>query len=133
MKLGVYISVNFVNNAHFRKCVTLRHVALSYIGLCAGVTGSPNNRLVNALLMSVVGFFIGGPASLISAAISADLGKSSITCGVVNGVAQRYKHSFCGKNESSHTNKSKSVTIVPPLCGDYVVIKWYPTNPEIVL
>ncbi|KAI0225787.1 Sugar phosphate exchanger 3 [Lamellibrachia satsuma] len=38
-------------------------------------TWSPNNHLVNALLMSVVGFFIGGPASLISAAISADLGR----------------------------------------------------------
>ncbi|KAK2188714.1 hypothetical protein NP493_124g03015 [Ridgeia piscesae] len=40
-----------------------------------GIVGSPNDRLVNALLMSVVGFFIGGPASLISAAISADLGR----------------------------------------------------------
>lgn len=31
---------------------------------------------MNGLLMAVVGFFIGGVANLVSAAISADLGKS---------------------------------------------------------
>jgi OPA family glycerol-3-phosphate transporter-like MFS transporter 3 len=38
-------------------------------------TDSPNNKTVNAILMTVAGFFVGGVANLISAAISADLGK----------------------------------------------------------
>lgn len=36
---------------------------------------SPNNVLVNSFLMALTGFFIGGPANLISSAVSADLGK----------------------------------------------------------
>ncbi|XP_005092267.1 sugar phosphate exchanger 3 isoform X2 [Aplysia californica] len=35
---------------------------------------SPNNVTINIVLMSLVGFFIGGAANLISAAVSADLG-----------------------------------------------------------
>lgn len=38
-------------------------------------SNSPNNMTTNAFLMTVTGFFIGGVANLISAAISADLGK----------------------------------------------------------
>uniref|UniRef100_A0A0N5AUP0 Sugar phosphate exchanger 3 n=1 Tax=Syphacia muris TaxID=451379 RepID=A0A0N5AUP0_9BILA len=37
---------------------------------------SPKDILINSLLMTVTGFFIGGPANLVSAAISADLGKA---------------------------------------------------------
>ena len=36
---------------------------------------SPDSKTINAVLLAVVGFFIGGPANLISSAISADLGK----------------------------------------------------------
>lgn len=36
---------------------------------------SPDNKVINALLMSIAGFFIGGAANLISTTISADLGK----------------------------------------------------------
>lgn len=35
---------------------------------------SPKDIVINSLLMAVTGFFIGGPANLVSAAISADLG-----------------------------------------------------------
>ena len=35
---------------------------------------SPKDILINSMLMALTGFFIGGPANLISAAISADLG-----------------------------------------------------------
>ncbi|XP_045165659.2 sugar phosphate exchanger 3-like isoform X2 [Mercenaria mercenaria] len=38
-------------------------------------SNSPSDMTVNAFLMTVTGFFIGGVANLISAAISADLGK----------------------------------------------------------
>ncbi|XP_060562430.1 sugar phosphate exchanger 3-like [Ruditapes philippinarum] len=38
-------------------------------------SNSPNDMTMNAVLMTVTGFFIGGVANLISAAISADLGK----------------------------------------------------------
>ena len=50
------------------------HVALHSV--C--VPGSPNKHVVNAVLMAVVGFFIGGPANLISAAIAADLGEPGV-------------------------------------------------------
>uniref|UniRef100_A0A8C7ZRU3 Sugar phosphate exchanger 3 n=1 Tax=Oryzias sinensis TaxID=183150 RepID=A0A8C7ZRU3_9TELE len=37
--------------------------------------GSPNNQLINAVILAVTGFFIGGPSNMISSAISADLGR----------------------------------------------------------
>ena len=37
-------------------------------------TDSPNDLTKNAVLMTITGYFIGGVANLISAAISADLG-----------------------------------------------------------
>lgn len=56
---------------------------------------STDSRLVNALLMTVVGFFIGGAANMISATITADLGKQgpiqgntealSTVTGIVDG------------------------------------------------
>eukprot|EP00058_Branchiostoma_floridae_P022480 XP_002607970.1 hypothetical protein BRAFLDRAFT_58218 [Branchiostoma floridae] len=42
---------------------------------------SPNNKTTNAALMTVAGFFIGGPANLISSAISADLGRQDLIKG----------------------------------------------------
>ena len=39
------------------------------------ISASARNKAVNAFLLAVVGFFIGGTANIISAAISADLGK----------------------------------------------------------
>lgn len=36
---------------------------------------SPDNVLINSSLMALTGFFIGGPANLISSAVSADLGE----------------------------------------------------------
>ena len=38
-------------------------------------TVSPNDKTINSVLMGVTGFWIGGPANLISSAIAADLGK----------------------------------------------------------
>ncbi|VDN23139.1 unnamed protein product [Gongylonema pulchrum] len=42
---------------------------------------SPNSVLVNSLLMALTGFFVGGPANLISSAVSADLGKAEVIRG----------------------------------------------------
>ncbi|XP_078676922.1 sugar phosphate exchanger 3-like [Branchiostoma floridae x Branchiostoma belcheri] len=46
-----------------------------------GYSASPNNKTTNAGLMAVAGFFIGGPANLISSAISADLGRQDLIKG----------------------------------------------------
>ena len=40
------------------------------------ITDSPDDMTTNAVLMTITGFFIGGVANLVSAAISADLGKT---------------------------------------------------------
>ncbi|MBN3271419.1 SPX3 protein, partial [Polyodon spathula] len=45
------------------------------MGSLIGYSHSPNNQPVNAVLMAITGFFIGGPSNMISSAISADLGR----------------------------------------------------------
>ncbi|XP_060078484.1 sugar phosphate exchanger 3-like [Ylistrum balloti] len=42
---------------------------------------SPNNLTINGLLMTIVGFFVGGVSNLISAAIAADLGRQGPVAG----------------------------------------------------
>lgn len=46
-----------------------------------GYSRSPNNKLINAVIMAVTGFFIGGPSNMISSAISADLGRQEGMAG----------------------------------------------------
>ncbi|CAF1318854.1 unnamed protein product [Adineta steineri] len=41
-------------------------------------SGLPNNKAINGLVMTITGVFIGGPANMISAAITADLGRQEI-------------------------------------------------------
>uniref|UniRef100_A0A1I7XRA1 MFS domain-containing protein n=1 Tax=Heterorhabditis bacteriophora TaxID=37862 RepID=A0A1I7XRA1_HETBA len=58
-------------------------------------SNSPPSYLVNAVLLAFVGFFVGGPANMISSSISADLGKArelhgsaealSTVTGIVDG------------------------------------------------
>ena len=46
--------------------------------ICDGLSllpDSPADQLVNAALLALTGFFIGGPSNMISSAISADLGR----------------------------------------------------------
>ncbi|KAH3819366.1 hypothetical protein DPMN_121099, partial [Dreissena polymorpha] len=47
-----------------------------------GFKNSPNDMTMNAVLMTITGFFIGGVANLISAAISADLGRYLISAAI---------------------------------------------------
>uniref|UniRef100_A0A8D3C1P4 Sugar phosphate exchanger 3 n=1 Tax=Scophthalmus maximus TaxID=52904 RepID=A0A8D3C1P4_SCOMX len=42
---------------------------------------SPNDQAINAVLLAVTGFFIGGPSNIISSAISADLGRQEALRG----------------------------------------------------
>lgn len=48
---------------------------------------SSESKLMNAFLMSIVGFFIGGAANMISATITADLGKQGAIQGNKEGLA----------------------------------------------
>ncbi|XP_054582251.1 sugar phosphate exchanger 3 isoform X3 [Eptesicus fuscus] len=52
-----------------------------------GIIGSPNDKSINALLMAVTGFFIGGPSNMISSAISADLGRQELIQGSSEALA----------------------------------------------
>lgn len=58
-------------------------------------SASPPSRLINGMLLTLTGFFIGGPANMISSSVSADLGKArelrgnaealSTVTGIVDG------------------------------------------------
>lgn len=57
------------------------------------LTDSPNNLAANIALMFVIGFFVGGAANLISAAVAADLGmKLCIVCLSLDNVYQLLLH-----------------------------------------
>jgi len=43
--------------------------------------GLPDNKTSNGIVMGITGAFIGGPANMISAAITADLGRQDILAG----------------------------------------------------
>ncbi|XP_034019660.1 sugar phosphate exchanger 3 [Thalassophryne amazonica] len=51
------------------------------MGSLVGYSRSPNDQLINAVLLATTGFFIGGPSNMISSAISADLGKQEAIRG----------------------------------------------------
>ncbi|KAJ3612063.1 hypothetical protein NHX12_020340 [Muraenolepis orangiensis] len=55
------------------------------MGALVGYSHSPNDQVVNAVLLAVTGFFIGGPSNMISSAISADLGRQDALIGAAGG------------------------------------------------
>ncbi|XP_035306776.1 sugar phosphate exchanger 3 isoform X5 [Cricetulus griseus] len=57
------------------------------VGSLVGYSRSPNNKSINALLMTITGFFIGGPSNMISSAISADLGRQELIQGSSEALA----------------------------------------------
>ncbi|KAJ6659984.1 hypothetical protein lerEdw1_018181 [Lerista edwardsae] len=57
------------------------------VGSLFGYSRSPNNKLINAVIMAVTGFFIGGPSNMISSAISADLGRQEMVKGSSEALA----------------------------------------------
>uniref|UniRef100_H3B6R4 Sugar phosphate exchanger 3 n=1 Tax=Latimeria chalumnae TaxID=7897 RepID=H3B6R4_LATCH len=60
---------------------------LYYFFFLGGGNNSPNDKVVNAVIMAVTGFFIGGPANMISSAISADLGRQEVIRGSSEALA----------------------------------------------
>lgn len=57
------------------------------MGALVGYSHSPNDQVVNAVLLAVTGFFIGGPSNMISSAISADLGRQDALRGSQQALA----------------------------------------------
>lgn len=57
------------------------------VGSLFGYSRSPNSKVINAVIMAVTGFFIGGPSNMISSAISADLGRQEMVKGSSEALA----------------------------------------------
>uniref|UniRef100_A0A7N6AKD3 Sugar phosphate exchanger 3 n=1 Tax=Anabas testudineus TaxID=64144 RepID=A0A7N6AKD3_ANATE len=57
------------------------------MGSLVGYSRSPNDQLINAVLLATTGFFIGGPSNMISSAISADLGRQEALRGSQEALA----------------------------------------------
>ncbi|KAM6895871.1 sugar phosphate exchanger 3 [Xenentodon cancila] len=51
------------------------------MGALVGYSRSPNDKVINAVILAATGFFIGGPSNMISSAISADLGRQEALRG----------------------------------------------------
>uniref|UniRef100_A0A3B4AYU4 Sugar phosphate exchanger 3 n=1 Tax=Periophthalmus magnuspinnatus TaxID=409849 RepID=A0A3B4AYU4_9GOBI len=57
------------------------------MGALVGFSHSPNNQVINAVLLATTGFFTGGPSNMISSAISADLGRQDALRGSQEALA----------------------------------------------
>ncbi|XP_054844296.1 sugar phosphate exchanger 3 [Eublepharis macularius] len=57
------------------------------VGSLVGYSRSPNSKVINAVIMAITGFFIGGPSNMISSAISADLGRQEMVRGSSEALA----------------------------------------------
>ncbi|CAB1412357.1 unnamed protein product [Pleuronectes platessa] len=57
------------------------------MGALVGYSRSPNDQVINATLLALTGFFIGGPSNIISSAISADLGRQEALRGSQQALA----------------------------------------------
>ncbi|XP_069853003.1 sugar phosphate exchanger 3 [Dipodomys merriami] len=77
----------FISDVLQRRAPVLALSLLLAIGSLVGYSRSPNDKSINALLMTVTGFFIGGPSNMISSAISADLGRQELIQGSSEALA----------------------------------------------
>uniref|UniRef100_A0A8C6UWD3 Sugar phosphate exchanger 3 n=1 Tax=Neogobius melanostomus TaxID=47308 RepID=A0A8C6UWD3_9GOBI len=57
------------------------------MGALGGYSHSPNDKVINAVLLAITGFFTGGPSNMISSAISADLGRQDALRGSQEALA----------------------------------------------
>lgn len=89
------ITGGIISDLISRRCLVVVTMLLSAIGFLFIYQGFGDTPIKNAVLMTIAGIFVGGPANLISSAISADLGKepalkgdsdalSSVT-GIIDG------------------------------------------------
>lgn len=77
----------FISDLLQKRAPVLALSLLLAIGSLVGYSRSPNDKSINALLMTVTGFFIGGPSNMISSAISADLGRQELVQGSSEALA----------------------------------------------
>ncbi|XP_006887224.1 PREDICTED: sugar phosphate exchanger 3 [Elephantulus edwardii] len=77
----------FVSDLLQERAPVLALSLLLATGALVGYSRSPDNKSINALLMTVTGFFIGGPSNMISSAISADLGRQELVRGSSEALA----------------------------------------------
>ncbi|XP_036719594.1 sugar phosphate exchanger 3 isoform X4 [Balaenoptera musculus] len=77
----------FISDVLQKRAPVLALSLLLAIGSLVGYSRSPNDKSINALLMAVTGFFIGGPSNMISSAISADLGRQELIQGSSEALA----------------------------------------------
>lgn len=77
----------FISDVLQKRAPVLALSLLLAVGSLVGYSRSPNNKSINALLMTVTGFFIGGPSNMISSAISADLGRQELIQGSSEALA----------------------------------------------
>ncbi|XP_068828892.1 sugar phosphate exchanger 3 isoform X4 [Capricornis sumatraensis] len=77
----------FISDMLQKRAPVLALSLLLAIGSLVGYSRSPNDKSINALLMAVTGFFIGGPSNMISSAISADLGRQELIQGSSEALA----------------------------------------------
>ncbi|KAK2498777.1 hypothetical protein MC885_008052 [Smutsia gigantea] len=77
----------FVSDVLQKRAPVLALSLLLAVGSLVGYSRSPNDKSINALLMTVTGFFIGGPSNMISSAISADLGRQELIQGSSEALA----------------------------------------------
>uniref|UniRef100_A0A8C6Y8X1 Sugar phosphate exchanger 3 n=1 Tax=Naja naja TaxID=35670 RepID=A0A8C6Y8X1_NAJNA len=68
----------FISDVLQRRAPVLAISLILAIGSLFGYSRSPNNKPVNAVIMAITGFFIGGPSNMISSAISADRASGAI-------------------------------------------------------
>ncbi|XP_006145109.1 sugar phosphate exchanger 3 [Tupaia chinensis] len=77
----------FVSDILQKRAPVLALSLLLAVGSLVGYSHSPKDKSINALLMTVTGFFIGGPSNMISSAISADLGRQELIRGSSEALA----------------------------------------------
>ncbi|KAF6086849.1 solute carrier family 37 member 3 [Phyllostomus discolor] len=77
----------FISDVLQKRAPVLALSLLLAVVSLVGYSRSPNDKSINALLMAVTGFFIGGPSNMISSAISADLGRQELIQGSSEALA----------------------------------------------
>ncbi|XP_033048356.1 sugar phosphate exchanger 3 isoform X4 [Trachypithecus francoisi] len=77
----------FISDVLQKRAPVLALSLLLAVGSLVGYSRSPNDKAINALLMTVTGFFVGGPSNMISSAISADLGRQELIQGSSEALA----------------------------------------------
>ncbi|CAI5786236.1 sugar phosphate exchanger 3 [Podarcis lilfordi] len=77
----------FISDKLQKRAPVLAVSLILAIASLLGYSRSPNDKLINAVLMAITGFFIGGPSNMISSAISADLGRQEMVKGSSEALA----------------------------------------------